>query len=1134
VKGTKRGLAVLLASLQFALSFGFPGYAAAADVVIQQVQTAVPVQFGPAGTLGQMKLGGPASLTSGSLVPTSALSGPNAAHYVPQVQDRSFSAPVIGLPISAIPQAADLSQTAPAAVQHSPVSLTLSKPQLAAPAAENAPSADGQAGPMDIQKTSARIKTSLELPGLSRKAPAESSRDAAEQVFAELRNEKLASTTQGAVSAQTAGTFSTSQTLPKTQTTPLAAKTLEVPAAQTSPSAKSFWQSPTVKWITGGLAVAGIAAAAPVLAAHVGLVAAAGSITLSLLGVPQIFKNFKAGREGTKDVVLAGPLMWFAAASLLALVGIGNGSSIWWNAANVAGVVESATVVGQLNYYKKDSKSLKATIATVAGVALPIALIASQVLMPLSTGLSVAFTGAMLLLGALDAPQIRQNNNIFKNEGRAPQGISPWFKGLLVAGSLMHLFAALMGGDMRWALNAAIAVTMGSTVLAQMYLPRAANAVLGPIVKGAEKLLALLHRGAKPAVADPAAAGVAEARALIDKEFAGADYMRYQGQDPAQALASIQEKAQALPGRSAILLEAPTAAGKSTLAEVMHKTLSGRIVVFPVDRYFKSYGDIPADPLGRPDYDRPEAIYLQRAAQDVKTLLAGGRIELPKHVMDGPTTFDSGEFLQLGPDDVVIVDSIFASHRYFLEAVKGHQALNVYLAAPAAIRLARRLKRDKTERGISVENNLKGWSHLLVNERNNILPLREQADVVVNLMSAAELARLPQAYAELLAAEWAANNHDAAATELFLKMLRASIAADRTPGPLPTGDPEKLMRQVDVTGDAPAPERLKVLVAKALETYTAVQKEAAEQPNFSNFHVHAAVELSNATWASAPNVELSREVTLCAERTAILAALANAPAGTTVKTIVVSNSGGEFKNLCAECLSWLATGKFFSPDTEIVSVARDPATGRISIRIRTLKSILPYHLGAARQPSITDQPIGSLEVAVSPAAAELGASASAAKSLMEQARKAYARGAADKFAAKPSAAAVRLSDSGTAGAVRFQWAARFSDYEDLGAAASALEKSAKRRARLQSIVRLADKATFGLLKLQQRAAGLLAAPSIAAVAYYGADADLPPIASIGRLTRQGAGPNTLILRIEDGRVQVRTLGEYMTEIYDRH
>ena len=775
----KRSLAVLLAGLQVALSFSLGGYAAAAEVVVQSVKTSGQTQVTGLGSVG-VPLGNAAAVQPGFLAPLSSLSGALSLPSVPQVQASQLAPSA--LPLSVIPSAAAPVLSAPAVLSRVPAvsPLTLAKPAAAAPQVLAQPAAGGQQGPARLSETSARVGESLSLPGLSAKAPAESSKGAAEQVFAELRGEKLISSSEGAVAATPAAAAalrSGAPALAKAQAAPAASNPKAVPAAQSPAQAKPFWQKPAVKVLAGVLGAAGLVAAGPLLAANVGLVAAAGSVTLSLLGVPQIIKNFQAGRQGTKDVVMAGPLMWFAAASLLALVGIGNGSSIWWNAANLAGVAESATVVAQLNYYKKDPKSLKATLATVAGVALPIALIASQALMPLSAGLSVAFTAAMVLLGALDTPQIAQNDAIFRNEGRSPQGISPWFKGLLVAGSLMHLFAAIMGGDLRWTLNAAFAIIMGTTVLAQMYLPAAAHAVLGPLVRAAEKLLSAFGRGAQPAV-DPAQAGAAEAKALIEQEFQGADYMRFQSQDSAKTLADIQEKAKALPGRSAILLEAPTAAGKSTLAEVMRKGLGGRMKVFPVDLYFRSANDIPRDPQGRPDYDRPEALHLQRAADDVKTLLAGGRIELPKHVMDGPTTFDSGEFLQLGPDDVIIVDSIFASHQMFLDAVKGRQTLNVYLAAPAAIRLARRLKRDKTERGISVQNNLKGWSHLLANERANILPLREKADVVVNLMTAEELSRLPQALAELLAAERAANSQDAAQTELFLKMVRASIAAD--------------------------------------------------------------------------------------------------------------------------------------------------------------------------------------------------------------------------------------------------------------------------------------------------------------------------------------------------------------------
>ena len=278
---------------------------------------------------------------------------------------------------------------------------------------------------------------------------------------------------------------------------------------------------------------------------------------------------------------------------------------------------------------------------------------------------------------------------------------------------------------------------------------------------------------AAPSETPPAVdAALTGARALVAREFQGTDYLRFKSANGAETLAAVIKQAQALPGRSAILLEAPTAAGKSTLADQLHKSLGKRIVVFPVDRYYKSASDLPRDAYGEPNFERQDSIYLERAAQDFQTLLAGGRIEVPAHPMDGPIIFNSGEYLQMGGDDVAIVDSVYASHDLFLKAAQGRRVLNIYLTAPTAVRLARRLKRDLTERGISVAKNLRRWSAVLANERENILPLQRKADVVLNLTSEDELRRLPETFAALLAQQ--RQDYD-----LFMSMLRASIAADR-------------------------------------------------------------------------------------------------------------------------------------------------------------------------------------------------------------------------------------------------------------------------------------------------------------------------------------------------------------------
>ncbi|MEK7389771.1 MAG: hypothetical protein AAB036_08730 [Elusimicrobiota bacterium] len=341
--------------------------------------------------------------------------------------------------------------------------------------------------------------------------------------------------------------------------------------------------------------------------------------------------------------------------------------------------------------------------------------------------------------------------------------------------------------------------------------------------------------------------------------------------------------------------------------------------------------------------------------------------------------------------------------------------------------------------------------------------------------------------------------------------------------------PDEVLPPALTIGTPADSARVRTLFAKARETYEAAQRQQSHRPNFSGFHVYAAVELDDGRWTSAGNMELSRKHTLCAERSAIIGALGAAEAGAKVRTIVVSNSGETFKKICAECLGWMATDKFFSPDTRIVSVEYDPGSDKIRLHGRSVKDILPFHF-ASPQPSWTDQQIGSLAVELSPAAQ--GTSPKAMRSLMKSARAAYDDGQAENFSAKPQAAAVQLTPFWRGSAVRFEWAPRFSEEEDLQAAASALKKAARAQGWLRAASRLADRLTFKLLGIEAKAARWLAAPLIDAVAYYGKDSNLP-IQSFGRLIRRGASAGTKILRIENGRLVVRTLGEVMTEIYVR-
>ncbi|MCX5789393.1 MAG: hypothetical protein NTX64_12930 [Elusimicrobia bacterium] len=588
----KRTLAAALALLQVILSLGPGAIDAFAQQVTVQVQTpaGVPVGVAAAGsgisavpggaanpaTLSQPILLLPSQIapvtTIGAPISLSAARTPGSPAQAAAAQARTATAGEdTSLPLAAF-------RTSPKATGASVAQAAQAKVQLPAAARViERTAAAGRAVAADLQTLRA---PAAQMPG-------ESARGLADGAFNALYGEKLIRGTgevsEPGVRASEPGIAAEQRESPSRRIPGLqaASPSTAVRSEPGVPAAPTLPPSAGARVRTAAIAVATVLAAAgavPFLIPHAAVIGAIGSVALSVIGIPQIIHNFRGGREGVKDLVIASPLIWFSAASLLSIASIGHGSSLAWNAANVAGVLESATVVGQINAYKRDKSDLKATLMTVAATAVPVALAALQVFMPLKAWADLAFTAAMGLLWVLNWPQIKQNYNLFKTEGRAPSGIAPAYPALVAGGSLLHLLAALAAGDMRWAMNAIIAIVTAGAVLAQIYAPRAANAVIGPLARLQDGAAALIARARTPN--------------LIEDAFSGADLSRFAGEDGDAALAEAEAKAKAMPGRSVIFLEAPTSAGKSTLAKSLAAALGKRIRSIEVDRYFKSVADV--------------------------------------------------------------------------------------------------------------------------------------------------------------------------------------------------------------------------------------------------------------------------------------------------------------------------------------------------------------------------------------------------------------------------------------------------------------------------------------------------------------------------------------------------------------
>ncbi len=198
-----------------------------------------------------------------------------------------------------------------------------------------------------------------------------------------------------------------------------------------------------------------------------------------------------------------------------------------------------------------------------------------------------------------------------------------------------------------------------------------------------------------------------------------------------QALSKVMARVGALKGRSVVLIGGTSASGKTELVSQLKREWGHRMVVMPLDDYFKSRTEMVRHADGTILYDHPDSSRLDLAEKHIRDLLAGETIELPSYDMKtGIFNEHSGRKFQLAPEDILVVESIHALHPKVVSAVGKAPALKLFMKTPAPIRLLRRLKRD-TERGYSYEATLKFWPYLNELERTFINPTRRTAEAVL-------------------------------------------------------------------------------------------------------------------------------------------------------------------------------------------------------------------------------------------------------------------------------------------------------------------------------------------------------------------------------------------------------------------
>ncbi|MEW6283068.1 MAG: hypothetical protein AB1758_30930, partial [Candidatus Eremiobacterota bacterium] len=111
-------------------------------------------------------------------------------------------------------------------------------------------------------------------------------------------------------------------------------------------------------------------------------------------------------------------------------------------------------------------------------------------------------------------------------------------------------------------------------------------------------------------------------------------------------------------------------------------------------------------------WDSPDAMHIDELSRDIAQLLRTGRAELPVFDFKTGKRLPEKKVVELGEDDVLVLDSLFANHPKIVQALEAESLPHATLymdTARGEDRLVRRIVRDYEHRGATARFTYDCW-----------------------------------------------------------------------------------------------------------------------------------------------------------------------------------------------------------------------------------------------------------------------------------------------------------------------------------------------------------------------------------------------------------------------------------------
>ena len=199
-----------------------------------------------------------------------------------------------------------------------------------------------------------------------------------------------------------------------------------------------------------------------------------------------------------------------------------------------------------------------------------------------------------------------------------------------------------------------------------------------------------------------------------------------------------------------ILIAGPSSSGKTSFANRLRIQLVAskkRPISISMDNYFIDRDKNLPDENGKRDFESLRALDVERFNEDLDMLISGYEVKLPIYnFITGKREDDTNTIpTRIDENQPIIIEGIHGLNPALTEGISSAYKFKIYVSALTGlnvdehnristtdIRLMRRIIRDNSHRGYSIEDTMSMWDEVGNGERKNIFVFQENADIMFN------------------------------------------------------------------------------------------------------------------------------------------------------------------------------------------------------------------------------------------------------------------------------------------------------------------------------------------------------------------------------------------------------------------